>query len=393
MRGVVARLQPSVALAYAAFVLIGVTVGVSGVLLPAQIADYGVGQAAIGASFFSSAAGFLLAGLNSGGAVARFGLRAVVVAGAGTYAVAALCLAARPPFAVFVAVGVLSGLGTGLLESALNAYLADLPASTARLNRLHGFFGVGALAGPLIAVGLLRVVHWPVVWLGLSMVSLALLAGLYRWYPAWRPDPEFAPAGSAGRLATSLRRPTVVLAAVFLAVYVGLELSVGNWGFSMLVGGRGMTALLAGYIVSGFWLGLTLGRFVIGPFAARVGWTTVGLTFTCLSGTAGVTLLVWALPGSAAAGAGMVLLGFCLGPIFPTTMALAPNLTEPRLVSTAIGVTNGVSVVGGAVLPWLAGALVQLSGARALLPFVFALALLQLGVWRLIMARVPAVAT
>jgi fucose permease len=389
----VARPQPSVVLAYAAFVLIGVTAGVSGVLLPAQIVDYGVGQAAIGASFFSSGAGFLLSGLNSGAPMAHFGIRAVVVAGAGAYAVAALCLAAHPPFALFVAVQVLSGLGTGLLESALNAYLADLPASAARLSRLHAFFGLGALAGPLIAVWLLRVVDWPVVWLGLGAVSVALLAGLCRWYPARRPDPAIAAVDSAGLLPTALRQPTVVLAAVFLAVYVGLELSVGNWGFSMLVGGRGMTALLAGYIVSGFWLGLTLGRFLIGPFAARVGATTVGVTFTCLSATVGVSLLVWLLPGGAATSAGLVLLGFCLGPIFPSTMALAPNLTEARLVSTAIGVANGVSVVGGAVLPWLAGTMVQVSGARTLLPFVFALALLQLGVWRLITVRIPAVAT
>jgi fucose permease len=393
MRGAVARPQPTVVLAYAAFVLVGVTVGVSGVLLPAQIADYGVGQAAIGAAFFSSGAGFLLAGLGVGGAMARLGLRTVVAGGAAAYAVAALCLAVRPPFAVFVAVQVLSGFGTGLLESALNAYLTDLPGATARLGRLHAFFGVGALAGPPLAVGLLRVVAWPVVWLGLGVVSVVLLAGLYRWYPALRranPQPGGGaptPADSTDLLASALRQPAVVLAAVFLAVYVGLEISVGNWGFTALVGARGLSPLLAGYTVSGFWLGLTLGRFLLGPFATRVGWTPAGLIFACLFGTAGMTLLVWLVPGPVGASIGLVLLGFCLGPIFPTTMAMAPNLTEARLVSTAIGVANGVSVLGGALLPWLAGVLIEVSGAWTLLPYLLLLALVQMVVWRMVTSR------
>jgi fucose permease len=140
--------------------------------------------------------------------------------------------------------------------------------------------------------------------------------------------------------------------------------------------------------VSGFWLGLTMGRFLIGPLAARIGWTPVGLTFACLTGTAGVTLLLWLVPAAGAASAGLVVLGFCLGPIFPTTVALAPSLTTPHLVATAIGVINGICVVGGAVLPWLAGVLIQSSGVWTVLPFLVGLALVQLLLWRLITARV-----
>ena len=44
----------STALAYAAFVLVGVNVGASGVLLPEQITDYGVDKATIGLIFFTS---------------------------------------------------------------------------------------------------------------------------------------------------------------------------------------------------------------------------------------------------------------------------------------------------------------------------------------------------
>jgi hypothetical protein len=69
-------------------------------------------------------------------------------------------------------------------------------------------------------------------------------------------------------------------------------------------------------------------------------------------------------------------------------MAVAPQLTEARLVPTAIGVMNAGSVVGGSALPWLAGAITQGAGMWTLLPFAIALALLQLAVWRPIARRI-----
>jgi fucose permease len=388
----------TVILAYATFALVGLTVGASGVLLPAQIADYGVGQAAVGASFFTSGAGFFLAGFSAGELQQRYGIRLVLAGGAAAYAVAGLTLAVRPSFLIFVAVQVLSGYGTGLLESALNAYVADLPAATARMNRLHAFFGVGALVGPVLAVAMLRVVAWPVVWLVLAGLSVPLIVGFRLTYPAPTPAPtspgrEPAAERSRGLVGVAVRQPTVVLAAIFLAVYVGLEISVGDWGFSFLVAGRSLPALLAGYTVSGYWLGLTLGRFLIGPFAARVGWSAATLIFACLGGTTVMTLLVWLVPTAAAASAAFVLLGFCLGPIFPTTMSVTPNLTQARLVATAIGIVNGVSVVGGALFPWLAGAIAQATTTVSLVPFWFVLSLLQIGLWRMTTVRMAAVQT
>lgn len=80
-----------------------------------------------------------------------------------------------------------------------------------------------------------------------------------------------------------------------------------------------------------------------------------------------VVVLAWAVPAGVVAW--FVLLGFFIGPLFPTAMAVVPDLAEARLVSTAIGVLNGVSVVGGAVFPWLAGALAQGAGVWTLMPF------------------------
>jgi fucose permease len=403
----------SVLLAYVAFALIGVGAGVNGVLLVAQIGDYAVDRATIGITFFTASAGFVLAGVSAGALIQRFGFRIALAIGGGGLVLAGSYAATHPPFAAFVGLQVLIGYATGVLESVLNAYLAGLPNSTTLLNRLHAFFGVGALLGPPLATWIVGRASWTVVMLVLGLAYVPVTAGFLIGYPRRGPEAgRSAPTASAapataaeaatpgatdaaangatdggGLLRSALRQPGVLLGAALLAVYVGLELGVGNWGFSYLVAGRGEREVLAGYSVSGYWLGLTLGRFLISPIATRVGATAVGLMFTCLTGVLVAIAITW-LPTAAAASAGFVLLGFFLGPIFPTTMAVVPRLTTARLVPTAIGVINAGSVIGGSALPWLAGAIGQTSGVWTLLPFALTLTVVQLVIWRPIAHRI-----
>ena len=387
------RLWMPLALSYGAFILAGLSAGVGGVLLPAQIDDYGLDKATIGTQFFAFSAGFMLAGSTAGPLVHRFGIRVSLVAGGGAFVLAGLYTAVRPPFLAFLAAQLVAGYGTGILESVLNVYLAGLPRATTLLNRLHAFFGVGALLGPLLATGILTSLPWTAVWLVLALVCLPLLVGFHLTLPAREAPPptpaaqEHAGHPGGGLLAAASRQPAVLLGAVFLAVYVGLEISVGNWGFTFLVDEHGQGDLLAGYTVSGYWLGLALGRFLISPVATRFGMTATGMTFVCLAGITVSATLAWMAPGAAVASVSFVLLGFWLGPVFPTTMAVAPRLTATRLVPTTIGLLNGVSVLGGAVFPWMAGAIAQGVGVWTLPPFALALALSQLVIWWLVVGR------
>lgn len=381
-----------VALAYAAFVLVGVNAGVNGVLLAAQIDDYAVSRATLGLTFFTGSAGFVLAGLTAGAVIHRFGVRMAAAAGGGVYVLAALYAGTRPAFVAFVVLQVASGYAIGLLESVLNAYLSGLPHATTLLNRLHGFFGVGALLGPPLAAAVVATASWPTVMVLLAAAAVPLTAGFLIVYPRAErdpspakivhPRPEGDPAAAKhGLTALALRHTGVLLGAALLTVYVGLELGVGNWAFGYLVEGRGQTAALAGYAVSGYWFGLTAGRFLLSPIVTRLGLTAAGLMTVCLAGVTVTTALTWFLPGGAAATAGLVLLGFFLGPIFPTAMALAPRLTSARLVPTSIGIMNAGSVVGGSLFPWLAGALAEGAGVWTLLPFTLALSVLQHVIW------------
>jgi len=356
-----------------------------------------VDRSTIGITFFVFSAGFMLAGSIVGAMMQRFDTRATLAAGVAVFVVSALYTATRPVFAGLLVVQLFLGYGIGVVESVLNTHLARMPRAAQRVNRLHAFFGVGALVGPLLATWMLRSWPWQRVWLVIALAYAVLLAGVLllvpkaEWLvPGHAATPSTAPAtdaavtgptpASRGLLAAAVRERAVVLVALFLAVYVGLEISVGNWGFSFLVDARSQSQLHAGYALSGYWLGLTVGRFVISPAASRVGLSEVGVSLLCLAGVLAACGLVWLSPG-AAAGAGFALLGFLLGPLFPTAMAITPRLAEARIVPTAIGIINGVSVIGGSVLPWLAGTLSQSAGTSTLLPFCAVLAGLLLLLW------------
>jgi len=388
--------RPTVLLAYASFVLIGVSAGGNGVLLLAQMSDYGVDRATIGIMFFTGSAGFVLAGFHNGSLIHRYGFRVALFVGGGAFVLASLFMAARPPFVAFVLVQLVFGYGTGVFESVLNTYLASLPDARTLLNRLHAFFGVGALIGPVLASLIVGLASWRVVCLVLAVACVPLAIGFLVSYPGRQAAGPAAqdPGSSAPRpgslLRAGLRDRGILLGTLMLAVYVGIEIGVGNWSFSYLVQARGLSRSLAGYSVSGYWLGLTAGRFLISPIAARIGATTGGLMYACLIGVTAAAALAWLAPAAMLTVAALALLGFFLGPIFPTTMTIVPQLTTEQLGPTAFGVMNAGGVAGGAALPWLAGAITQDVGIWLLLPFTVTLSVLQFAAWWPLARRIRA---
>lgn len=334
-----------VAVSYLTFILIGVSTGVTGVLLPAQMRDYGVAEATIGITFFTFSAGFLLAGATAGALIHRLDIRASLAIGGGAFVLAGLLTALRPPFAALLAVQVAAGYGTGVLEAVLNVLLARRPNATTLLNRLHAFFGVGALIAPPLATWMLGFAAWPFVWLVLAVTAIPLVVAFWLTLPARVPGGETpAPAegggprpgekGGGSLLAAVVREPAVLFGAVFLAVYVGVELSVGNWAFTFLTREREIPALLAGSIVSGYWLGLTAGRFVISPIATRLGLTAIGMSFACMFGVTAAALLTWLVPApsppSPASSCSASSSARCSRPRWPSPRASRPRRSPPR---------------------------------------------------------------
>jgi fucose permease len=380
------RPRTPLGLSFFAFVLIGANDGAVGVLLPSIIAHYGITKATASLLFPAGTVGYLAAALNSGLLLERLGRRAFLMLGAGAYILGAALALAAPPFPLLLPAFLLIGFGVAIVDAGLNAYVAGLPRSAGLLNYLHAFYGAGALLGPLVAsIVLATSGRWNATYLVWAVAGALVLAGVRLAFGpperASRLNASAARAASGGGnpLTLALRSPLVWLAAVFLFVYVGAEVSLGSWSYTLLTEGRRVPALPASWMVSGYWLGLTVGRVALGRVADR--WGVARLLQGCIAGTLVAVLLVWIAPGGVVAALGLWLAGFSLGPIFPSTIALIDATVAPRMQQSAIGFAASLGAMGSATFPWLAGNLIEHAGLWALLPFVAGLTLALLGLW------------
>ncbi len=375
------------ALSFAAFVVIGANDGATGVLLPSLQADYRVDKATIGLIFLAATGGYLSAAFSSGPLVEKLGIRRFLLLGTLLFILGAGTLSLHVPFLGLLVVLLLLGFGVGILDAGLNSYIAALPNNSGPLNYLHACYGAGALIGPLVASGVLAAsLGWPVVYGIWAVVGVVLLLGLALRFPRPVAPPAHEHAEQGGNvLAGALRLWPVWIAAAFLLAYVGAEVTLGSWSYSLLTEQRHVDPLPAGWMVSGYWLGLTLGRIILGKLSARVG--PRRLITGCIGGVAAGLVLIWVGPGALAAAAGLVLTGFALGPIFPTTIAVMPELVPARLLPSAIGFMASAGSAGAAVFPWGAGVLAEHFGLSVLLPYVLVFTVLLVILWRLLDTR------
>jgi fucose permease len=375
--------RAQIALAFFAFIIVGANDGAFGVVLPSIQDHYHADKATIGLLFLASTVGYLFGSFNNGPLLEKLGRHRFLMLGTLALLIGTGTISFMPPFPFLLAGYLILGVGISLLDPGLNAYITSLPRSTALLNYLHAFYGVGAWLGPLLASVLLaQHFGWNgvyITWWSLGLLALIGFGVLFRNLGGQQESEEGEEKAAGNVLWMTLRLRVVWLAALFLLFYVGAEVSLGNWSFSFLTEERHGDLLLSGGIVSGYWFGLTLGRVVLAHAGERIG--NRRLIELCLGGVALGLALVWFVPFQPVSAAGLLLVGFCLGPIFPSVIALMPGLVPSRLVPSAIGFLASMSAVGGSLCPWLAGNLAEHLALWTLLPFAIVLTGCMLCLW------------
>jgi fucose permease len=269
----------------------------------------------------------------------------------------ALCIyASTPDWVVMVLTGTLLGLGIGLIDAGINTLIAhDSRANL--MGLLHAFYGIGALSGPAIATTLLTFgVSWrSAYWVFAAIVMLLVI--VMSWV-ILQPHPLMQSAtpdqqNPGTNLKLALQKPTVLVAGLLLLVYVGTEVSLGNWAYAVQTISRGTPIAVAGYSITAYWLGLTMGRLSMGLMMKRIGATRL-IDGSLALLTAGL-LIWWLFPAQLWS---LPLIGFALAAIFPTTIWLMPRRVPAAMVPAAIGFVTSVGSIGAVGIPtgvgWIA---------------------------------------
>src|SRR6266516_2188310 len=377
-----------VGLAFFAFILIGLNDGALGVLIPSLRTYYGVDKATIGLLFLFQTIGYLIVAFNSGLLVERLGNRRFLMLGVVSFLFGVVALSLMLPFKVILIMMLPLGFGIAIIDAGLNTYIASMPRNAAPLNYLHAFYGTGALLGPVVASAFLAI-RWGwnsvyILWIGMSLILLIGLKLVFKGQNI-SPQEDVATRPKSNVLVAALREPVVWIAALFLFIYVGAEVSISSWSYSFLTEERHASILLAEWMVDDYWFKLTLRRLTLAKVTLWVG--SERLVQGCLVGVVIGLLLVWLVPVHAVSAIGLGLIGFSFGPIYPTAIALISNKVAARILPSAIGFMVSLGSIGAAVCPWFVGMVAQHIGLWSLMPYAIILTAAMVCFWQVLQAR------
>ena len=217
----------------------------------------------------------------------------------------------------------------GEVRAALNAAYASI--GTRPVNLVNAVFGVGSILSPLLVLALGRsALAWPL--LVVALLGVGTVLAVRTWgVPALRvPEQTAAPHHPGWAL---------VLFGLLIASYVGLEVGFGAWLARHL---EALQFASPSLVLSGYWLGLTVGRVLTGIWGGRASPPRLVLASAAL-----VTVCAFAASLPTLAPAAYVLAGLALGPIFGTALTWLSASLSARLVPVLL-VTGSV---GGILAP------------------------------------------
>jgi fucose permease len=286
----------------------------------------------------------------SGLLVDVWGLREVLGLGALLTALGWFAVAAAGTYRGCFRAGLLTGIGLSGLNCAAvvlmpQAFIENDPP--AALNLGFVFVGLGALAAPVVVAPLLRALG-PRRTFTLLAVLFLIPAAAMLLVPA-QALPPVNEAPEAGNL---LGNPVPWLAGLAFLAYGPLENVLGQRAAAALAD-LGYSPRRAALLLALVWLAFLAARLMMAVFLQQDWLNAVADSWLL------VLLVVWAvivlgnLAGThsrAGAAWGLLFVGGCLGPVFPTLVGLVFRGVEPGEYGTAYGLVYAVGTTGGLAL-------------------------------------------
>ncbi|KAL4723834.1 hypothetical protein ACLX1H_009479 [Fusarium chlamydosporum] len=360
-----------------------------GALIPYLEKYYNLSYIVVSLVFLSPFVGYIFAAVLNNTLHRRIGQRGIGVTCGLCHIIAYIIIAIHPPYPVLVLAYALAGFGNGISDAAWNAWVGNLDKANETLGFLHAFYGIGGVISPLIATNMIAKADLPwytfyYVMLGLATIELATCSWAF-WSngpEVYRQTMDASNEDNQGMKEALFKLPfarVTWLCAAFLLCYVGVEVSVGGWIVQFMIRVRKAENYPAGMTSMGFWLGLAVGRAILGFVTPRLG-VKVAVSLY-LPAAMAMQLIFWLVPSFYVSAVTVAFQGFFLGPLFPAVVVATTKMLPKHLHVSTIGFAAAFGGSGAAVLPFAVGAIAQAKGVKTLQPIILAFLTALLGLW------------
>ncbi len=254
------------------------------------------------------------------------------------------------------------GLGAGAIDNVLNTYVA-LNYKATHVNFLHCSYGVGVTLSPfLMSLALENSNNWQGGYRTMFFFQSALTVMCFLSIPIWnrvKTQKEEAGEKDETRVVSIPELLKIPIARWSLVIYFGscaVESVCLAWGSTFLVNSKGLTPDKAAGMITFYFIGMTLGRFVSGLIANKVSSKKIIVMGEMVVFIA-VILTFFKNPMFATVG--MFLIGLGNGPVFPNMTHLTPIHMGRDISQSFIGLQGAVSYGSILISPITFGILVE----------------------------------
>lgn len=347
-------------LIYFVFVGVGLPDSLLGSAWPFMAGEYQVSVDSAGILSMTISIGIIIASLSACHLIRKVGFGKAAVCGLGFLLIGLAGYVISPAFGWTFFCCVPLGFGSGLLQTILNDFVAE-HYSARHMNWLHGSWGIGAVAGPLLVSAFGQTAAgWRGGYITVALTEAVLIAAVLFTLPLWKKVQGTGNGKIAEKSEKALvRRSVSVWGKAFVVgqffMYCSMENAMMLWGASYLISAKGMEASSAARGVSMFFLGITAGRFLGGMLAGKIG--NVTMIFGSVMTAAMLDLVLLFTNGAGIAMAVFLLLGLITAPIYPAMLHQTPSFFPQENLQLLMGVQVASAYAGITVMPPLFGKL------------------------------------
>ncbi|KAJ6102566.1 hypothetical protein N7486_004993 [Penicillium sp. IBT 16267x] len=377
----------------------GMNDGAPGALIPYMERHYQISYSIVSLIFVGNALGFISAAPVTHSIEQTFGRSKSYAFSMFLLAVSYIVIVCQPPFPVVVVCFFLLGFGVALNLTLNNTYSANLADSTTALGLICGAYGIGGTVAPLFATAMeSNGIRWSLFYtipLAVCLINFVFAPWAFSNFEqdtSAEPRRALYPAVEGSSIEESLthtqilkktiRNRTTLLGALFIFAYQGAEVSISGWVVSFLINYRHGDPSRVGYVSSGFWAGITAGRFLLTHPAAKMGEkvTVLGMVV----GAVIFQVMTWLIPNVIAEAVTVAILGVLLGAVYPCATSVFTKLLPRSMHISSLSFVSALGSSGGAVWPFLTGILSQHVGTMVLHPICIGLYGVMAASWLLL---------